>query len=96
MAKKETVRQEAVIRVQISSVENGLEEYSEVSFIRIRSKRYTLLIMRDYMPVIGEIEGDITISCKEREIEKKGIHGYFTHNHNHFSLMVGGTQDVAE
>lgn len=95
MAKKEAKVQEDVIRVQICGVENGLEEYENISFIRIKSKRYTLLIMREFMPVIGEIEGDITISGQGREIVKKGVRGYFMHRHNHFSLMLQGYLDTA-
>lgn len=84
----------AVIRVQICSVENGLEEYEQVSFIRIKSRRYTLLIMREFMPVIGEIEGDVTISAKGQEIVKKGVRGYFLHQHNQFSLMLQGYMEA--
>lgn len=90
MAKKETAALEDVIKVQICGVEKGLEEYENISFIRIKSRRYTLLIMREFMPVIGEIEGDITISGRGQEIEKKGVRGYFMHRHNHFSLMLQG------
>lgn len=96
MAKKEATSQEAVIKVQICGVEKGLEEYSKVSFIRIKSKRYTLLIMKDFMPVIGELEGDITISGSEGEIEKKGVCGYFMHEHNNFSLMLKGRLEEKE
>lgn len=96
MAKKDMPREQAVMEAEICSVENGLETYQEVSFIRIKSRRYTLLIMKEYMPVIGEIEGDVTISCSAGEIEKKGVCGFFKHQHNHFSLMLKGRLPGAE
>ena len=60
------------IKVRIFDIENGLREYKDIKIIRIISKDYNLLIMKDYLPIIGEIEGsvdikndDINLSFKE-------------------------------
>ena len=42
------------IKVRIFDMEKGLSEYDDVKTIRIVSKDYNLLIMKDYMPIIGE------------------------------------------
>ena len=43
------------IKVRIFDIENGLREYKDIKIIRIISKDYNLLIMKDYLPIIGEI-----------------------------------------
>ena len=43
------------IKVRIFDMKQGLSEYNDVKTIRIISKDYNLLIMKDYMPIIGEI-----------------------------------------
>ena len=49
------------IKVRIFDIENGLREYKDIKIIRIISKDYNLLIMKDYLPIIGEIEGSVDI-----------------------------------
>ena len=41
------------IKVRIFDLESGLVEYDDVKFIRVISKDYNLLIMKDYLPIIG-------------------------------------------
>ena len=53
--------------VKILSLENGLRQYDDIDFIRITSEDYNLLIMKDYLPVIGEIKGSIELQNSERE-----------------------------
>lgn len=85
--------EEAVIHARVASARYGLQEYDHVSFIRIKSRRYTLLILKEYMPVIGEIEGSITISRNGLETVYEGVKGYFMHSNNDFSLMLENTPD---
>ena len=56
------------IKVRIFDLKKGLIEYEHIKVIRIVSKDYNLLIMQDYLPIIGEIEG--TVDIKNEEIEK--------------------------
>ena len=46
---------EAFIKVKVFSISNGLEVIENVKLVRIKSKDYNLLIMPDYMPILGEI-----------------------------------------
>ena len=57
------------IKVRVFDLAHGLVEYDDIKFIRIVSKEYNLLIMKDYMPIIGEIDGSISIKNEEREFE---------------------------
>lgn len=76
------------ILVRICGKEKGLEEYENVSFVRIVSKRYNLLIMADYLPVIGEIEGSVFFRTGDAEYQRDHLSGYFMHKNNEFSLML--------
>ena len=50
------------IKVRIFDMKQGLTEYENIKTIRIISKDYNLLIMKDYMPIIGEIVGSVEIN----------------------------------
>ena len=54
----------ADIIVKILSMKKGLIEYHDVQFIRITSKNNHLIIMKDYLPIMGEVIGNVEI---ERE-----------------------------
>ena len=41
------------IFVKILNINKGLTEYQNIKFIKIKSKYYNLIIMKDYMPRIG-------------------------------------------
>ena len=63
------------IKVRIFDMEQGLSEYDDVKTIRIVSKDYNLLIMKDYMPIIGErhynlVEQVLKILARYNELEE--------------------------
>ena len=76
------------IEARIVSFPEGLRVYPDVQLVRIKSKTYTLLIMRDYLPTLGEIEGDVTLLTPQGEIALHKIEGYYIHKANVFSLMI--------
>lgn len=76
------------ITVRICSREYGLERYENVKFIRVVSKRYNLLIMADYMPMIGDLEGSVFFIADGKEYKREHLKGYFMHKKNEFSLML--------
>ncbi|MDO4438754.1 MAG: hypothetical protein Q4B86_04830 [Eubacteriales bacterium] len=78
------------IKVRIMGMKDGLKEIDEVSLIRVISREYNLLIMEDYMPVIGEIDGNVTIVGSQGEYKLENINGYFSIRKNLFSLLIGG------
>ena len=43
--------------------------------------------MKDYLPIIGEIQGEIEIGREKENIEMKKVRGYFMHKHNNFNLF---------
>ncbi len=90
MAKKQKAEEQKDngILVKVLSMEEGLLEYENIEFIRITSKDYNLMIMKDYLPVIGEIKGKVEFQSKEGNVKLENITAYYMHKHNEFNLFV--------
>ena len=86
--REEASAREGKILVRICSREGGLEEFENVKFVRLVSRRYNLLIMADYLPVIGELEGSVSFLAGNEEYERTRLKGFFMHKNNEFSLML--------
>ena len=78
------------ILVKFFTLKNGLECFGEVSIVRIKSKDYNLLVMKDYMPIIGEIDGNLEIEGVDINKEYKNIKGYYMHYDNTFNIIIEG------
>ena len=75
-------------KVKVFDMKNGLVEYENVKSVRIVSKDYNLLIMKDYMPIIGEINGNVDIIGQDTNVSFKKIKAFYTNNNNVFNLMI--------
>ena len=64
------------IKVRVFDMEDGLLEYENIKSVRIVSKDYNLLIMKDYMPIIGEINGNVDIIGQDTNISFKKIKAF--------------------
>jgi hypothetical protein len=80
------------IEVQLLDINGDVTEYKDVSFIKIISKKYNLIIMKDYLPIIGELEGLIEIERKNETVKMEKVKGYFMHKHNKFNLFYFSQQ----
>lgn len=76
------------IKVRIFDMEHGLREYENIKIIRIISKDYNLLIMKDYLPIIGEIEGSVDIKNDDINLSFKDIKAFYMNSENIFNLMI--------
>ena len=76
------------IKVRIFDMEHGLVEYENVKTVKIVSKDYNLLIMKDYLSVIGEIDGSIEIKGEDVDVSFKKIKAFYMNNKNVFNLMI--------
>lgn len=77
-----------LLQIRISSIEKGLEIVDSVKFIRVKSKKYSIFIMDQHMPIIGEIDGNISYVTNNDEKEIENIKGFFCHRQNIFSLLI--------
>ena len=84
----ENINEQKNINVKLLSMKNGLIEYSDVQFIKIKSKNYNLMILKDYLPIIGEINGEVEIEMLKEKIKLDNIIGYYIHRHNQFNLFL--------
>ena len=76
------------IKVRIFDMEHGLTEYENVKTIKIVSRDYNLLIMKDYLSVIGEIVGSVDIKGDEVDVTFNGIIAFYMNSNNVFNLMI--------
>lgn len=82
--------------LKVIVLDNGIdiEEIEKVKIIRVKSGVYNLLIFKDYWPIVGEIDGSISI---EGETNKKyeNIRGFYSLSRNVFHLIIR-ERDVQE
>ena len=76
------------ILVRVFDMKQGLVEYKDVKTIRIISKDYNLLIMKDYMPIIGEIVGSVDIKGEDVDLSFKQIKAFYMNSKKIFNLMI--------
>ena len=77
------------ITADILSFEKGAEHYENLKAIKLNSDRYKLLIMSDYLPMIGELNGDmILVPESGEEVVYRRISGYYRHSHNEFEFIL--------
>lgn len=88
MEKMSNIEDKQGIIVNILNLKDGLKQYENVKHIKITSKTYNIIIMKDYLPVIGEIEGNVEILTTNETINLNNIVGYYVHKHNQFDLFL--------
>lgn len=76
------------MKVRIFDMDHGLREYENIKIVRIISKDYNLLIMKDYLPIIGEIEGSIDIKSDNVDLSFKKVKAFYMNSNNIFNLMI--------
>lgn len=76
------------MKAKVVSLLNGLQEFENLEMIRIKSNRHTLLIMKNFMPVIGELDGSVEFVFSKEIVRMSNLKGYYMHKKNAFSLLV--------
>lgn len=76
------------IRARVIDEEKGLRLITGVSVVRVRSKGYNLLIMEDYLPALGKVDGSVTFLTRDEEYHLDGVRGFYKHQHNEFTLLL--------
>ena len=75
-------------KVKIFDLNTGLTEYDHIKVVRLISKDYNLLIMQDYLPIIGELDGSIDIKGDDVNLNFPKIKAFYMNSNNVFNLMV--------
>ena len=76
--------------VKIFTLKNGLEVIENANAVRIISSDYNLLILKDYVAIIGKVEGVVEIESEGEKKELKDIIAYYVSHNNVFNLMIEG------
>ena len=76
------------IEAIVISFRNGYQIYYNVKLIRIVSKKYNLLIMVDYMTIVGELDGEIEIVSDNDVVSMKNINAFYIMKNNVFKLLI--------
>lgn len=75
-------------KVRIFDLDKGLTEYEHIKAVRLISKDYNLLIMEDYLPIIGEVDGSIDIKGDDIDLHYDNIKAFYMNSNNIFNLMI--------
>ena len=76
--------------VKIFTLKKGLRKLEDVSAIRIKSKDYNLLILKDYIAIMGRITGEFSIEVNDDIIEYKDVDAYYVNSNNEFNFIIDG------
>ena len=76
--------------VKIFTLKKGLRKLEDVSAIRIKSKDYNLLILKDYIAIMGRITGEFSIEVNDDIIEYKDVDAYYVYSNNEFNVIIDG------
>ena len=79
---------EPVIHASVLSLSGGMKSYENVAMVRIVSNNYNILILKDYMPTIGKVQGSVQIVGEDIMESLDGIEGYYVFRQNQFELLI--------
>ena len=85
---------EGVITAHIIDGKTGARDLEKVQAVRIISGKYRLLIMADYAPLLGKVDGTVTFICEGSEEEYAGIKAFYKHQHNTFTLIIDEREET--
>ncbi len=76
------------ITARIIDYQKGMNVIQNIRGIRIQSADYVLLIMEDYVPTIGKIDGKLVFLTMEDEIVYENVKGFYKHQYNEFTVLI--------
>ncbi|MFI3171993.1 MAG: hypothetical protein R3Y58_06475 [Eubacteriales bacterium] len=76
------------ITARIIDYDAGMNVLQNIRGIRIQSKEYGLLIMEDYVPTLGKVEGKIVFLTRDDEVIYENIKGFYKHQYNEFTILL--------
>ena len=88
MSDKQSLPKKGRITVRIIEEATGIREIKKVQAVRIQSKDYVLLIMDDYAPTLGEIDGRMAVLTEDNEELFDSVKGFYRLKDNEFTLVI--------
>ena len=72
---------------KLFSLKNAMEIFNNVEAIRITNKKSRLLIMKDYVPIIGDIDGKLEV-IGQNNMVYENVKGYYICFDNVFNFIL--------
>ncbi len=82
----DTLEPQKSMTVKMMSFRDGFLSFEKVKVIRIKGKT-NLLIMCDYLPVLGEINGTLEFVTSTQLHRYENLNGYYCHSNNVFTFL---------
>ena len=76
------------ITVRVIDYVNGIEVIQNINAVSIMSNGYCLLIMEDYVPTQGRIEGEMSFLTNEEEYAYENVKGSYKYQDNEFTIFI--------
>lgn len=85
---------ESKITAHVIDEKKGGRVFENLQAIRINSGDYRLLIMADYAPILGKIDGDVTFISERGEEVFENVKAFYKHQHNVFTLIIDESKEA--
>lgn len=76
------------ITARIIDYDTGMKVLQNIKAVRIQSSDYVLLIMEDYVPTLGKVDGRVAFLTLDDEIVYENVKGFFKHQYNEFTILL--------
>ena len=76
------------ITAKVVDRDQGMRVYENIRMVRVVSHDHTLLIMEDFMPVIGEVTKSVELVFENNTVAFEPIEGFYMHRQNEFYLLI--------
>ncbi len=76
------------ITARIIDYDTGMKVLQNIKAIRIQSADYVLLIMEDYVPTLGKLDGKIVFLTQDDEVVYENVKGFYKHQYNEFTILL--------
>lgn len=76
------------ITARVIDYTSGMKVIQNIKGVRIHDKDYVLLIMDDYVPTLGKIDGKIVFLTMDDEIVYDNVKGFYKHQYNEFTVLI--------
>lgn len=84
------------ITARIIDYDSGMKVLQNIRGIRIQSKEYGLLIMEDYVPTLGKVDGNVVFLTRDDEVVYSNIKGFYKHQYNEFTILLDNQDSVMD
>ena len=72
---------------KLFSLKDGIVKYYNVQAVRVKNGESNLLVLKDYVPIIGDVNGKIEVILSDT-ITYDNVKGYYICYNNVFNFII--------